>query len=623
MLIPLAVATAQVPPAEVEAELFRTAIDAGRTLWTDDAARPADGLVWAGASTSYAHRPLIYTAPDGTRTNVVAGALRTDLVGAVGWQRLRAGLVVPVSWTASSDAVDGSGTGLGDLAFDGKLVLVDPGAGPAGLAVTGRLQAPTATVDLPLGSPGLAGELAVVGQVTAGPLTLLGNLGPRLAPRAELEDAVLNDALSWRLGASVPAGPVWVAAEGMGRLGFGAPFAAASPVELLASVGASLPAGLTVRGGAAAGLGGAVGVPAFRAVAAVTFQRPFTAAATPAPVTEDLDLDGLGPDDQCPSSPEDRDGHADTDGCPDADDDADGVVDGLDLCREEPEDLDGWRDDDGCPDPKTRVGVAVADASGARWPAVAVNVVCGTFTRALSADQSFEVEPGSCTFGGGGSGGIPAFTKTVEVAGGAPVEVAIPLEPTGPTGVVTVTVTATDGGAVEQAAWSFDGGKALRVSGSARAKLPPGRHAVRVFAQGFADHEAEVEVKDGGEAALPVALAPLPAWLNRGRISTARPLTFAAGTATLDIDSAPTVAAIAALLAEHPEVTSVAIEVSTDPSLGADRSQLLSDERALVIRDVLVNAGVAPARLTLRGWGASRPLPSATERVDLLTTTAP
>ncbi len=66
---------------------------------------------------------------------------------------------------------------------------------------------------------------------------------------------------------------------------------------------------------------------------------------------QDKDKDGIKDnDDRCPKDPEDYDGFEDTDGCPDYDNDADGVPDSSDKCPNEKEDVDGFEDKDGCPE---------------------------------------------------------------------------------------------------------------------------------------------------------------------------------------------------------------------------------------------------------------------------------
>lgn len=65
----------------------------------------------------------------------------------------------------------------------------------------------------------------------------------------------------------------------------------------------------------------------------------------------DADGDGAAAGvDACPEGREDRDGFEDEDGCSDPDNDGDGVEDVRDDCRNQPEDIDGFEDEDGCPD---------------------------------------------------------------------------------------------------------------------------------------------------------------------------------------------------------------------------------------------------------------------------------
>jgi outer membrane protein OmpA-like peptidoglycan-associated protein len=55
-------------------------------------------------------------------------------------------------------------------------------------------------------------------------------------------------------------------------------------------------------------------------------------------------------EDKCPTEREDIDGFEDKDGCPDFDNDRDGIPDSLDKCMDVVEDLDGFADNDGCAD---------------------------------------------------------------------------------------------------------------------------------------------------------------------------------------------------------------------------------------------------------------------------------
>ena len=65
----------------------------------------------------------------------------------------------------------------------------------------------------------------------------------------------------------------------------------------------------------------------------------------------DIDQDGISNiDDRCPTMKEDADQFEDDDGCPEYDNDEDGIKDKDDKCPNEPEDKDKDRDEDGCPD---------------------------------------------------------------------------------------------------------------------------------------------------------------------------------------------------------------------------------------------------------------------------------
>ncbi len=65
----------------------------------------------------------------------------------------------------------------------------------------------------------------------------------------------------------------------------------------------------------------------------------------------DDDGDGIFSDvDRCPDEAEDMDAFQDDDGCPEIDNDHDGVEDGSDNCPTVSEDIDGFEDEDGCPD---------------------------------------------------------------------------------------------------------------------------------------------------------------------------------------------------------------------------------------------------------------------------------
>jgi outer membrane protein OmpA-like peptidoglycan-associated protein len=82
---------------------------------------------------------------------------------------------------------------------------------------------------------------------------------------------------------------------------------------------------------------------------------------------------------------------------------------------------------------------------------------------------------------------------------------------------------------------------------------------------------------------------------------------FAFASATLRPQSKPALDDVAAVLKKHPD-WKLRIEGHTD-NVGGNASNLaLSQRRANAVRDALVLHGVAPARLTARGYGGGEPL---------------
>ncbi len=81
-------------------------------------------------------------------------------------------------------------------------------------------------------------------------------------------------------------------------------------------------------------------------------ERPTpTAPQAPAKSTNDSDSDGIQNEtDKCQNAKEDFDGFADDDGCPDLDNDGDGIPDAKDKCPNAAETFNNVKDKDGCPD---------------------------------------------------------------------------------------------------------------------------------------------------------------------------------------------------------------------------------------------------------------------------------
>ncbi len=344
---------------EVNAQVFRPTIDGTRTLWADDARRGPHNQGVARFLLHYTDDPLVYQRDDGEVIGLVESVLQGDLMAAYAYDRLRVGVDVPVFFYASGNGAQEGG--LGDLAVDGKVTLLDGEDAPLNVGAGGRLTLPTHTVQAALGDRNLGWELSAIADRSFGPVLLTANVGARGGPKTELENVTLNDSFLYRVGAGYAiVEDAGVSAELAGRFTLSSNSnAAGNPAEWLLGGWGYATDDVTVRGGFGSGFTQGVGSPDFRLMLGVGYEPRGPGAP------KDTDLDGITDDvDQCITEPEDVDTFEDTDGCPDIDNDADGILDIADKCPLKPEDIDGWKDDEGCPDPNTDVTVRIVDEEG-------------------------------------------------------------------------------------------------------------------------------------------------------------------------------------------------------------------------------------------------------------------
>ncbi len=65
---------------------------------------------------------------------------------------------------------------------------------------------------------------------------------------------------------------------------------------------------------------------------------------------------------------------------------------------------------------------------------------------------------------------------------------------------------------------------------------------------------------------------------------------------------------VAAVLGARPDIRHVSVEGHTDSRASDAYNMDLSTRRAAAVREYLVQAGIAPERLTSQGFGESRPI---------------
>lgn len=92
------------------------------------------------------------------------------------------------------------------------------------------------------------------------------------------------------------------------------------------------------------------------------------------------------------------------------------------------------------------------------------------------------------------------------------------------------------------------------------------------------------------------------------QITLERPVQFVGDQANVTINSMSILEELAEALKDNEKLNSVEIQVHTDDSGAASYSRQLSQERADVIKDILIRLGVAKERLTAKGYGPDQPL---------------
>jgi hypothetical protein len=351
------------PDRRFEADLFQPAIGPRNFLTLDAPEAPANkrftfGLIFDYQANAYQVRTMNGNSGAPLQTaNLVESQYRTDLQVALGLlDRFQVGVSLPVTWLLTGDVVDSSmglatgerlsETGLGDLRIEGKGQLGTFGDDDQ-LVLGGLLGAslPTGKSSSYLGNNGVTGRAKALASLQLGRFRIGGQLGVLLRESITTLDAKVGSQLLYGGAGQVRVLRGFdVLAEIVGRSGFAdfnQRYWDENPIEADVAARAYPMGMLAITGGLGVGLGKGIGAPTGRVFLGAVFSPDF----------RDADQDGVyDSEDKCPDQPEDRDGFKDQDGCPDPDNDADGIPDVSDKCPNDPEDFDQFEDADGCPE---------------------------------------------------------------------------------------------------------------------------------------------------------------------------------------------------------------------------------------------------------------------------------
>jgi len=177
-----------------------------------------------------------------------------------------------------------------------------------------------------------------------------------------------------------------------------------------------------------------------------------------------------------------------------------------------------------------------------------------------------------------------------------------------------VTLSSAPGAAIH---YTTDGSEPTEASPVYTAPIPVGA-STTVKALAIAPGLPRGEVVSGdytiavpaAEAPAAPAAPPAPARVTVGekKLELKEKVFFDTGKSTIKPESDSLLDEVAAVLNDHPEVKGIQIEGHTDNTGSVALNKKLSKGRAEAVKAYLVKKGVAPDRLTAKGFGPTRPI---------------
>ncbi len=158
------------------------------------------------------------------------------------------------------------------------------------------------------------------------------------------------------------------------------------------------------------------------------------------------------------------------------------------------------------------------------------------------------------------------------------------------------------------ATWTLESGETLE---GGHNEVPIGDYRMAVTAEGFFGETVDVSVRPDLPAEVQAVLYASLVTLTDRRLIIHDKVYFETNKAIIKPESHELLYMVARTLVEHPEVLKVRVEGHADERGGDDFNLQLSQRRAESVRRFLIAAGVAPRRLTAKGWGEQKPLEEA------------
>lgn len=322
----------------------------------------------------HAEQPLVISTASASGVVVSRQTLLHINASLALWDRLLVGVLLPVVVAQGGESPVTQGVSIpspdsaavGDLRLSARIRFFGEDSDPFQLAAGVHIHVPT----------GRSGSFAGDGSVRDSPHVLFGGRAGRFVWSASVGAMIRHS--------DTPSSLVYGAGVGVrlwdDRLQIGPEVFASTPLfarrvrvpglnddeverssttnlEALLGARLRLPLGFLVGLGAGAGLTDAIGTPAFRAVGALGWELPTTAAADAKAQPDDADEDGiLGAADACPYAFGPKSADPKRSGCPEVDSDEDGVLDPDDACRDVPGDVRPGSKTNGCPEAPPAAG---------------------------------------------------------------------------------------------------------------------------------------------------------------------------------------------------------------------------------------------------------------------------